>query len=304
MNKKKFTITIPTKNRLPELKLTLFKISHLIERNDVECFVCDDGSVDGTYDYIALNYPKIKIFKNKVSKGIHFTRNILLNNVSTPYILSIDDDAHIITVDVLNLVENYFDKHKEVGLLSFRAFWSKNSPSLEETYQKPERVKSFGAVSFAMRTKTWESIPNFPNWFVFYGEEDFASFHLFKNNWQIHYFPQVLVHHRVNIKERKKNKDYQIRLRRSLRSGWYLYFLFYPWESIPKRFLYTLFVQFKTKVLRGDAKALLAIVQGLFDVVFNMNRLLKNSKRLTRQEFIKYQNLSDAKLYWSPESDI
>ncbi|MGZ0017451.1 glycosyltransferase family 2 protein [Yeosuana sp. AK3] len=304
MNNPKFTITIPTKNRLSELKFTLQKLKYLIERKDVVCLICDDGSSDGTYEYIRFNFPKIKIFKNSISKGIHFTRNILLNNVSTPFIVSLDDDAHIITENVLELIENYFDENPKVGLLSFRAFWNKSNPRSIITNQKPEHVKSFGAVSFAMRTEVWRSIPNFPEWFVFYGEEDFAAFHLFKKGWQIHYLPQVLVHHRVNIRERKKNKDYQLRLRRSLRSGWYLYFLFYPWKIIPKRFVYTLYIQIKTKVLRGDMKAFLAIIQGLFDVVFNIKRLIKSSNRLTNQEFSKYKNLSDAKLYWIPENDI
>jgi len=303
MNNPKFTITIPTKNRLSELKLTLQKISHLIERKEVICLICDDGSTDGTFEYITLNFPKIKIFRNQVSKGIHFTRNVLLNNVSTPFILSIDDDAHIVTKNILEDIENYFKENRKLGLLSFRAFWNKNNPVSIETNQKPEQVKSFGAVSFAMRTEAWKSIPNFPEWFVFYGEEDFAAFQLFKKDWQIYYLPQVLVHHRVNVKDRKKNKDYRLRLRRSLRSGWYLYILFYPLKIIPKKFIYTLYIQIKTKVMKGDIKAFLAIIQALFDVVFSIPRLLKNSNRLTYQEFVTYKRLSDAKLYWTPEND-
>tara|TARA_R110000868_G_scaffold360908_1_gene622958 strand:+ start:6676 stop:7587 length:912 start_codon:yes stop_codon:yes gene_type:complete len=303
MSKPKFTIAIPTKNRLSNLKFTLKKIENLLDRKDVVCIICDDGSDDDTFEYITKNYPEIKIFKNKKSKGIHFTRNLLLNNANTPYILSIDDDAHIITENVLEIVENYFTQKPQVGLLSFRAFWNKDNPVTMDTKQKPEQVKSFGAVSFALRHEAWKSIPNFPEWFVFYGEEDFAAFHLFIKGWQIHYVPQVLVHHRVNIKERKKNKDYRLRLRRSLRSGWYLYILFYPWKLIPKRFLYTFFVQIKLKVFKGDIKALFAIFQAIFDVSYNFKRLLKNANRLTSEEFLRYKKLSEPKLYWSPEKD-
>ena len=147
----------------------------------------------------------------------------------------------------------------------------------------------------------WRTIPNYPNWFVFYGEEDFASFQVFKKGWEVHYVPDILVHHRVDIKNRKKDKDYQIRLRRSLRSGWYLYFLFYPWELIPKRFLYTLWIQFKTKVFNGDIKAFFAIIQALGDVSINLSRLFRNSNRLSKKEFLEYSKLPDTKLYRNPK---
>jgi GT2 family glycosyltransferase len=136
---------------------------------------------------------------------------------------------------------------------------------------------------------------------VFYGEEEFASFQLFKEGWEIHYLPEVLVHHRVDVKSRKKEKDYRLRLRRSLRAGWYLYFLFYPLKVIPKKFIYTLWIQFKLKVFKGDLKAFIAILQALGDVIFNIPRLMKNANRLTNNEFKEYCKLADTKLYWKPE---
>ena len=298
----KFTITIPTKNRLSELKYTLKKIEYLIKREDVTCLICDDGSTDNTFEYISQNYPEIIIIRNNESKGIHFTRNRLLNKVTSPYILSIDDDAHFITENVLEIVEDYFKNNSEVALLSFRAFWNKEAPSSIITCQRQKRVQNFGAVGFALRTEAWNSIPNFLDWFVFYGEENYAAFHLFKKGWQIHYIPEDLVHHRVNLKERKNDSDYQLRLRRSLRSGWYLYILFYPWNTIPKLFLYTLYQQIKLKVFKGDLKAFLALMQAICDVVYNFPRLLKNSNRFSEEELDTYKNISGPELYWSPEN--
>ena len=45
---KKFSILITTKNRVNDLGFTLEKIKHLIARDDLECIVYDDGSIDGT----------------------------------------------------------------------------------------------------------------------------------------------------------------------------------------------------------------------------------------------------------------
>jgi GT2 family glycosyltransferase len=149
--------------------------------------------------------------------------------------------------------------------------------------------------------KTWRAIPNYPEWFVFYGEENFASYQLFKKNYEIHYLPEVLVNHRVNVKARRDNADYMIRLRRSLRSGWYLFFLFYPLSMIPQKMGYSLWIQIKYKVFKGDFKALQAIVLALLDLVWAIPRILKNSNRFTKKEYETYSQLSETKIYWQPE---
>ena len=299
---KKFTILIPTKNRLNDLKYTLNRLSFLFIEYGLHCIICDDGSTDGTFEFVSTNYPNIKIIRNDFSKGIHYTRNILLNNVKTPFALSIDDDAHFITKNVLKVVEDFFSTNNKVGLISFRAFWSKTSPKAISTNQKSGRVKSFGAVSFAIRMEAWKDIPKFPNWFVFYGEEDFAAYQMYKKDWQIHYLPEVLVHHRVDVKSRKTDSDYTIRLRRSLRSGWYLYFLFYPFRMIPRKMAFSIWVQFKLKVFKGDFQAFKAISLALIDLICAIPKIIKNSNRLTQKEYDAYQKLEETKLYWKPEN--
>ena len=59
-------------------------------------------------------------------------------------------------------------------------------------------------------------------------------------------------------------------MRRSLRSGWYLYGLFFPLREIPRRFLYTLWVQLKKKTFKGDVKATIGIFQALIDVLLHI----------------------------------
>jgi GT2 family glycosyltransferase len=149
--------------------------------------------------------------------------------------------------------------------------------------------------------EAWNEIPNYPAWFIFYGEENFASYQLFKKKWQVYYLPEVLVHHRVDIKARKQHKDYVQRQRRSLRAGWYLFFMFYPLIEIPRKMAYSLWMQFKLKVFQGDFKALLAISLALLDLVWNIPRIIKNSNRLTPKEYESYNQLPETKLYWQPE---
>lgn len=303
VNQTTFTILITTKNRLADLAFTLEKIKYLLDRKDVECLICDDGSTYDTASFLQTHHPNIKLIQNLKNQGLIYSRNRLLSLVKTDFAISLDDDAHFLTENPLESFQNYFEEHSNCGLLALRVFWGLKKPKTRVSNEKPERVQGFVGCAHVFRMKAWQDIPDYPAWFIFYGEENFASFQLFKKNWEIHYLPEVLVNHRVDVKARRDNADYTIRLRRSLRSGWYLFFLFYPLKTIPKKIVYSLWMQFKLKVFRGDFKALQAIVLALFDLVWNMPRILKNSNRLTRKEYEEYMGLPETKIYWKSENN-
>jgi glycosyltransferase involved in cell wall biosynthesis len=297
-NQSVFSILITTKNRVNDLAFTLGKIMHLLDRLDVVCIICDDGSIDGTASFIEANYPEIKLIQNTESKGLIFSRNRLLNLVTTEFAISLDDDAHFITENPLESIRKYFDKNSVCGLVALRIFWGLVEPIESLSNAKPERVQGFVGCAHVWRMKAWHAVPDYPIWFVFYGEEDFASYQLFKKNWEVHYLPEVLINHRVDVKSRKKDVDYSLRLRRSLRSGWYLFFMFYPIRAIPYIMGYSLWIQFKQKVFSGDFKALQATVLALLDLVWNMPRIMMNANRLSQKEFQTYCKLPRTKVYW------
>ena len=296
-----FSILITTKNRLTDLVFTLDKIKTLLNDNSVECVVYDDGSTDGTYEYVKYNFPNIQLRSNAVSKGYIFCRNKMLNETKADYAISMDDDAHFVTDNPLEVIRNYFEQNTICGLIAMRIFWGLNEPFANVSNEKSLRVQGFVGCAHVWRMSAWRDIPNYPEWFVFYGEENFASFQLFKENWEVHYLPQIIVNHRVDVKSRKVNTDYSIRLRRSLRSGWYLFFLFYPIRFIPGKIGYSLWMQIKQKVFKGDFKSLQAILLSMFDLIINMPRIIKNSNRLTKKEYEEYIELPETKIYWNPE---
>jgi glycosyltransferase involved in cell wall biosynthesis len=299
-----FTILITTKNRIEDLKFTLVKIQHLLERNDVECIVCDDGSTDETSSFLQINYPEIQLIRNSTSKGLIYSRNTLLSLVTTPFAISIDDDLHFITRHPLELIVHHFEKNVNCGLIGFRIFWDLEEPISTVSKEISITMQGFVGCGHVWRMSAWNSIPNYPAWFIFYGEEDFASYQLFKKHWEIHYLPDVLVNHRVDIKARRNNADYSLRLRRSLRSGWYLYFLFLPFQYIPKKMGYSIWMQLKSKIFKGDWRALSAVLLAIMDLVFAIPKIIKNSNRLTDVEYVAYQKLEATKLYWKPEAEV
>jgi len=303
MNNPDFSILITTKNRLPDLKETLNQLTGFIENKNVEFIICDDGSNDETFDYVKQNYPDISLIQHQKSKGLIASRNELLKLTKAKYAITLDDDAHILSQNPLEIIEAFFESNIECAVIAFRIFWGKNKLRNTEHNLKPHRVKSFVGCGHVWRMEAWEEIPNYPNWFVFYGEEAFASYHLFKKKWQVWFLPNVLVQHRVEVKNRKDSDDYTIRLRRSLRSGWYLYFMFFPKKEIPKKLVYTFWMQLKLKGFKGDYKALFAIIGATFNLILNLPKLIFNRKPLTDLQYKEFKDLPDTVIYWQPSKE-
>lgn len=300
MEQVSFDILIATKNRITDLTRTLNSLTELMNKPNVRFVVYDDGSTDGTTKLLRSKFPKVSLLRSEISKGYLYCRNTMLNQSNADYAISLDDDAHFISEKPLEEIQTFFKNNPKCGLLAFRIFWGLEDPINTVSDEESEQVSGFVGCGHVWRIKAWKSIPNYPEWFQFFGEEAFSAFHLFKKNWQIYYLPKVLVHHRVDVTQRKKHADYRSRLRRSIRSRWYLYFLFYPWNKIPRKMLYTLWMQVKFKTLKGDGEATVAIIQALFDVLINFPKLLRQSKRFTKEEFLQFELLTETKIFWIP----
>ena len=297
----KYSIVITTSNRVNDLKITLKSLENLLLRKDVELLICDDNSSDDTKTFLKENYHQHILIFNKKNKGLIYNRNILNEKAQGNYIISLDDDANFLSDNPLEEIENYFSNNLKCGVISFRIFWGINEPAKLMSSEKPNIANSFVGCGHAWRKDSWNKITNYPAWFIFYGEENFATLQLVKNNLEVHYNPNILVHHRVDLIKRKNNSDYYIRLRRSLRSGWYLYLLFYPIKKTPKLFLYTLWIQLKTKVFKGDFRAFFSIFRAILDVLIHIPKILRNSSRLTDNQYKKFRCLPDVNIYWEPE---
>jgi len=294
-----FSILITTKNRIEDLKYTLNSLKPMLSRDDVECIICDDASSDGTSTFIETKYPSIQLLQNESSKGLIENRNTMLGLTKAKYAISLDDDSNFLSQNPLETIADYFENNDNCAVIACRIFWGKELPESLDTKQTAKIVKSFVGCGHVWNMELWKTIGEYPSWFIFYGEEDYAAYSAFKQKKEVHYVPNILVHHRVEVKKRKNANDYTLRLRRSLRAGWYLYFIFYPIQLIPRKFFYTLWVQLKLKVFKGDFKALSAILRALIDIAVNSTKYSTN-KRLTLKEFRAYEALEETKIYWKP----
>ncbi|MFN8275531.1 MAG: glycosyltransferase [Flavobacteriaceae bacterium] len=297
-----FEIHISTKNRRVDLLFTLTQLQTILDRTDLGCVVFDDGSTDGTYEAVSNQFPKVRLLRNEKSKGYLYCRNQMLNQTQADYAISLDDDAHFLSANPLEEIQSYFMQNPDCGLIAFRLFWSLESPKSIQTSEKPHQAQSYVGCGHAWRMKAWRDIPNYPEWFEFYGEENIASLHLFKKGWRVDYLPQVLVQHRVDLKKRtQSNNDFAFRYRRSIRSGWYSFLLFFPKAIALELLAYSIYTQFKTKIFKGDFKVILPLFLAITDLFLALPKIFKYQNRLTADEYKKYTQLKVDNIYWEPE---
>ena len=303
LNNPIFSILITTKNRIADLQFTLVKMQHLLDRSDVQCIIFDDGSNDGTFNFVKQNYPKVILHRNEVSKGYIYCRNKMLNETAADFAISLDDDAQFLTVNPIKIIIDYFSNNPTCGVIATRIFWGKEKVENSLNNEIDQKVKSYIGCGHVWRMKAWRDIPDYPEWFEFYGEENFASLQLFKKKWEVHYVPELLVQHRVDLKNRTQtNNDLDFRHRRSLRADWYNYFLFFPVSKIPRKLVYSIWMQCKNKIFKGNLKVVTPLFLAIFDLIIAVPKLISNRNALTSEEYSNYLKLNEAKIYWKPEN--
>lgn len=301
MSESQLEIHITTKNRWQELQFTLTQLRLQEGYEHARIVVFDDGSTDNTSNLLAVYFPEVERLRNEKSRGLIHCRNYMLNNCRAEFAVSLDDDAHFVDKSVFKYIHKGFE-NEQVGVLAFRIFWGKQAPENTIHSDVPERVQSFVGCGHAWRLSVWQQIENYPAWWKFYGEEDFAAYQLFRRNIYVQYEPDVFVQHRVDVKSRKNNSDYQQRLRRAWRAGWFLMLLFYPLSAFFRSFLYSVSAQFKNRIFKSEPQAIKPMLLAISDFLLAIPRLLKNRKPLTKQEFVEFQRLPSAKIYWTPNS--
>src|SRR5687768_8923254 len=166
-----FSLLITTYNRKDDLLRTLQRASDMLGSEN-EILVFDDGSDDGTTDAVRRQFPHVKLISEGGRNGYTAARNRLLREARGEYAISLDDDAEIITPEARSVVLDHFTNNPRCGVVGFSIYWGVDLPEQICTpVDTPRRVASFVGCGHAWRIKAWRTIPEYPEWFEFYGEE-------------------------------------------------------------------------------------------------------------------------------------
>ena len=214
------SIVIITWNQLSYLQDCLCSLQPVMQREDVEVIVVDNGSEDGTCQYLTVNYPQIYLHINDCNKGVAYARNRGLELAQGKKVLFLDNDT-VVNENAISGMEIYLDEHSKVGLCacrlvdsksqiqdSFKPFpglWLKiknvlgitktNAPDLQTVTSPIEPVYVIGACQM-IRREVIERIGLLDE-NIFYGPED-ADYcmRIVAEGWKVVYLPQyTIVHH-------------------------------------------------------------------------------------------------------------
>lgn len=110
------TVLITTKDRKDELKDAIESSLTLI--GDVEILVIDDGSTDGTYEFVTEHYPSVRIIRYEENLGLIEQRNNGIRLARADYVITIDDDAVFTSPDTALRVIEAFYADPQAGALA------------------------------------------------------------------------------------------------------------------------------------------------------------------------------------------
>ena len=287
-----FSLLISTRNRREDLLRTL-RVMTPVFLPGHEVLVLDDASEDGTAEAVASEFPEVRLLRHPARTGYIAARNELLAAARGELAISLDDDAEIVTPGFLDRIAEHFAAHPRCGVAALRIYWGRTLPAESAVADPPRRVQSFVGCGHVWRLEAWRSLPPYPAWFEMYGEEAFASYELLRRGWEVHYLPSVLVHHRVDLKDRPA-AERSWRFRRQLRAGLFLACLFHPGKVLPRHIAYA----FREQARRD--RRLSDLVRVAADLVRHAPRLRRERHALSPEQWGLWQSLEPTPIYWSP----
>jgi glycosyltransferase involved in cell wall biosynthesis len=137
------TVAIVTKNRKEELAQAI----ESAVKQDVSCevIVVDDGSTDGTSEFVSQHYPSVRLMSFPESAGYIVRRNQAAQMARAPIVFSIDDDAIFTTPRAVRQTLGEFDNPR-IGAVAIPFIDVRISPELRQA--APDERQTYVSFNF------------------------------------------------------------------------------------------------------------------------------------------------------------
>lgn len=244
----KVTIIIPNFNGIEFLKTCLESLK--LQNYVAETIIVDNGSNDGSVDYIKQNYPEIQIIENKknlgfasaVNQGIKTSKSeyvFLLNNdielepdCISNLLKCIENDKSIFAVSSKMIQHNDRNKIDDAGDEYNILGWTKRVGYGKSTdlYNQKREIFSACAGAALYKKNILDEIGYFDEKFFAYLEDLDISYRARIHGYQIHYCPQAIVYHIGSGTSGSRYNEFKIKL--SARNNIYVPYKNMPWPQL------------------------------------------------------------------------
>ncbi len=224
----KLSIIIITWNQISYLKECLVSLEKLFDCIEVEIILVDNGSSDGSIEFVNSVYPNIRLIVNNRNKGVAFARNRGIEISKGEFILILDNDTVVNSQAIVGMLD-YIQSHHDVGLCSCQLI--DHLGNIQESWKEFPgfglKLKNFFNIETKSNHKSYPNSPFEPFYVIgacqmirrnvlesvglldeniFYGPEDADLCMRIRNSgWKIVYLPQYnIIHHWRRITNSRK----------------------------------------------------------------------------------------------------
>ena len=119
-----FTVAIPVYNGREVLRQCLSSVHKNIKNIDFEVIVCDDGSIDGTYEMVQKEFPQVQLLINPKNLGVSASMNRIRHlpeadsrRMRGRYFLRLDADSKVLPGSAAKLID-FLEEHPRAGIVA------------------------------------------------------------------------------------------------------------------------------------------------------------------------------------------
>ncbi len=98
----------------------------------VEVYLADNASADGTADFVAQNYPRVKLIPSSANLGYTGGHNLVIRETHASYVLILNPDAYLTSTFLEQLIGT-MEKHPQVGIAGGKLYSLRNGSSGDES---------------------------------------------------------------------------------------------------------------------------------------------------------------------------
>ncbi|MBK7666089.1 MAG: glycosyltransferase [Sphingobacteriaceae bacterium] len=211
---------------------------------NIEVFVVDNNSVDGSVPFIKQKFPQVKLIENKTNTGFSVANNQAIKLSSGKYVLLLNPDT-VVQEDTFEKVVSFMNEHPDAGGLGIKMFDGKgkflpeskrglptpavafykifglaklfpNSKKFGQyhlTYLDKDKTHQIDVLSGAfmlMRKETLDKVGMLDETFFMYGEDIDLSYRITLGGYKNYYFADSSIIHYKGESTKKSSVNYVI----------------------------------------------------------------------------------------------
>ncbi len=188
---------------------------------NLDIWVVDNDSTDGSVEEVKKKFPGINLIENKENLGFSKANNQALSKIKSEYILILNPDSKIVS-GTLEYMLKFLDQNPDVGAASckvekadgtldwashrgfptpwasFKYYFLKDDSLYHLNFQnmaKPHEVDSIVGAFFLTRKSVLEKVGLFDEQFFMYGEDLDLCYRIKKAGFKVMYVPEVKIIH-------------------------------------------------------------------------------------------------------------